>query len=49
MDELKNIVIQNLEDEGTLGTLRAQLRARVFKSIEKHASAQTKAAVGFQW
>jgi len=27
MDDLKNIVIQNLEQEGTLGSLRAQLRA----------------------
>jgi len=34
MDDLKNLVIQNLEQEGTLGALRAQLRARVFKSIE---------------
>ncbi len=49
MDDLKNIVIQSLEDEGTLGSLRAQLRARVFKAIEKHADAPTKQSAGFQW
>jgi FGFR1 oncogene partner len=49
MDDLKNIVIQSLEDEGTLGALRAQLRSRVFKAIEKHADAPTKQAAGFQW
>jgi FGFR1 oncogene partner len=34
MDDLKNLVIQTLEEEGTLGALRAQLRSRVFKAIE---------------
>ena len=37
MDDLKNLVIQSLEEEGTLSQLRAQLRSRVFKAIEKHA------------
>lgn len=37
MDDLKNIVIQNLEQEGTLASLRAQLRAQVFKAIENYA------------
>ena len=49
MDDLKNIVIQNLEQEGTLGSLRAQLRARVFKAIENYADSNTKQAAGFQW
>ena len=49
MDDLKNVVIQTLEDEGTLGQLRAQLRARVFKAIEKNAEPAAKQAAGFQW
>jgi FGFR1 oncogene partner len=49
MDDLKNIVIQNLEQEGTLGSLRAQLRARVFKAIENYADTNAKQAAGFQW
>ena len=49
MDDLKNIVIQNLEQEGTLGSLRAQLRARVFKAIENYADTNTKKEAGFQW
>ena len=49
MDDLKNIVIQNLEQEGTLGSLRAQLRARVFKAIENYADSNAKQAAGFQW
>jgi hypothetical protein len=49
MDDLKNIVIQSLEEEGTLGALRAQLRARVFKAIENHADTSTKQSAGFQW
>ena len=49
MEDLKNIVITNLEQEGTLGSLRAQLRAQVFKAIEKHADMATKQAADFQW
>ena len=49
MDDLKNLVIQTLEEEGTLGTLRAQLRSRVFKAIEKNAEPAAKQAAGFQW
>ena len=49
MDDLKNIVIQNLEQEGTLGSLRAQLRAQVFKAIENYADTNTKQSAGFQW
>jgi len=49
MDDLKNIVIQNLEQEGTLGSLRAQLRAQVFKAIENYADSNTKQSAGFQW
>ncbi len=30
MDHLKDIVIQSLEQEGTLSALKAQLRSRVF-------------------
>ena len=41
MDDLKNIVIQNLEQEGTLGSLRAQLRSQVFKAIEDYSDPQT--------
>ena len=49
MDDLKNIVISNLEQEGTLGSLRAQLRAQVFKAIEDYADTSTKNQAGFQW
>jgi hypothetical protein len=42
MDDLKNLVIQSLEEEGTLSQLRAQLRSRVFSAIEKHATTTTK-------
>lgn len=42
MDDLKNIVIQSLEDEGTLSKLRAELRSRVYEAIEKHANPYTK-------
>lgn len=49
MDDLKNVVIQTLEEEGTLGALRAQLRSRVFKAIEKNADPAAKQAAGFQW
>ena len=49
MDDLKNIVIQNLEQEGTLGNLRAQLRSRVFKAIENYADSNAKQTAGFQW
>jgi hypothetical protein len=49
MDDLKNIVIHNLEQEGTLASLRAQLRAQVFKAIENYADPNTKQAAGFQW
>eukprot|EP00347_Sterkiella_histriomuscorum_P009695 403340232 len=53
MDDLKNLVIQSLEDEGTLSALRAQLRARVYKAIEKHADpmasqAKSAAAAAYQ-
>ena len=47
MDDLKNIVIQNLEQEGTLGSLRARLRAQIFKAIEKQADSNTKQSAGF--
>ena len=49
MDDLKNIVIQTLENEGTLGQLRAQLRTQVFKAIEKNADPHAKQQDGFQW
>ena len=38
MDDLKAIVIQSLEQEGTLSSLKAQLRARVFQAIEQKAN-----------
>ena len=49
MDDLKTIVIQSLEKEGTLSNLKAQLRSRVFQAIEQNADGRTKAQVGFQW
>ena len=42
MDDLKNVVIRALEDEGTLQNLRAQLRARVYSAIETHADGKQK-------
>ncbi len=48
MDDLKKLVIQTLEDEGTLENLRAQLRMRVFQAIEKNAQPAAKQAAGFQ-
>lgn len=49
MDDLKSIVIQSLEQEGTLSALKAQLRSRVFQAIEQNADSRTKQQVGFQW
>ncbi|CDW73281.1 fgfr1 oncogene partner [Stylonychia lemnae] len=49
MDDLKSLVIQSLEEEGTLSALRAQLRSRVFHAIEAHADEKSKQAAGFQW
>ena len=49
MDNLKSIVIQSLEQEGTLSALKAQLRSRVFQAIEENADQNTKKSVGFQW
>ena len=49
MEELKNIVIQTLEEEGTLSNLRASLRSQVYKAIEKHADTKVKQQTGFQW
>ena len=47
MDDLKNLVIRSLEDEGTLSELRAKLRSRVYQAIEKHADASSKKQAGF--
>ena len=49
MDDLKSIVIQALDQEGTLSTLKAQLRSRVFQAIEQNADPRVKKQVGFQW
>ena len=49
MDDLKNIVIQNLEQEGTLGSLRTQLRAQVFKAIENYADPNAEQPQKVQW
>ena len=49
MDDLKSIVIQSLEQEGTLSALKAQLRSRVFMAIEQNADQRTKQQAGFQW
>ena len=49
MDDLKSIVIQSLEQEGTLSALKAQLRSRVFQAIEQNADPNTKKQAGFQW
>ena len=49
MEELKNMVIQTLEEEGTLGDLRANLRTKVYQAIEKHADTKVKQQTGFQW
>ena len=49
MDDLKNIVIQNLEQEGTLGSLRAQLRAQVFKAIETYADPKAEQPQKVRW
>ena len=47
MDELKQIVIQSLEQEGTLSALKAQLRSRVFQAIEHQADPALKKQAGF--
>ena len=49
MEDLKSVVIQSLEQEGTLSALKAQLRSRVFQAIEQNADNATKAKAGFQW
>ena len=47
MDDLKNKVIKQLEEEGTLSYLRAKLRSQVFKAIEHNTDKPSKQAVGF--
>ena len=47
MDDLKNLVIRTLEEEGTLQNLRAQLRSRVYSAIEVHADQKQKQESGF--
>merc|ERR1712166_442791 len=49
MDDLKQIVIESLEQEGTLSALKAQLRSRVFQAIEHQADPALKKQAGFQW
>lgn len=34
LNELKNLVMQNLEKNGYLSNIRAQIRASVFKTID---------------
>jgi len=48
INELKNLVIQSLEGNGTLGQIRAQIRASVFKIIEMQETTNKKNA-GFFW
>lgn len=48
INELKNLVIQSLEGNGTLGQIRAQIRASVFKTIEMQ-EANSKKNGGFFW
>ncbi|CDW91463.1 fgfr1 oncogene partner [Stylonychia lemnae] len=44
MEDLKTLVIQSLENEGTLSSLRTQLRARVYKAIEKQMEPGSKSS-----
>ena len=38
LNELKNLVMQNLEKNGYLSNIRAQIRASVFKTIDGQES-----------
>ncbi len=42
VQELKNIVIQSFESKGILSTIRAQIRASIFKTIEEDNSERDK-------
>ena len=48
MDDLKNLVIQSLETNGTLGQVRAQLRSCVFKAIDSSDQVESKKS-SFHW
>ena len=40
LNELKNLVMQNLEKNGYLSNIRAQIRASVFKTIDGQESSK---------
>lgn len=40
LNELKNLVMQNLEKNGYLSNIRAQIRASVFKTIDSQESSK---------
>ena len=42
LNELKNLVMQNLEKNGYLSNIRAQIRASVFKTIDSQDSSGRK-------
>lgn len=42
LNELKNLVMQNLEKNGYLSNIRAQIRASVFKTIDSQDSSGKK-------
>eukprot|EP00742_Colponemidia_sp_Colp-10_P007158 GILJ01007687.1.p1 GENE.GILJ01007687.1~~GILJ01007687.1.p1 ORF type:complete len:384 (+),score=71.77 GILJ01007687.1:23-1153(+) len=49
MDELKELVVHTLEANGVLSSLRAQLRANVYKAIEQQEKAKGKSEPGFHF
>eukprot|EP00743_Colponemidia_sp_Colp-15_P004396 GILK01004741.1.p1 GENE.GILK01004741.1~~GILK01004741.1.p1 ORF type:complete len:402 (+),score=70.84 GILK01004741.1:58-1206(+) len=49
MDELKELVVHTLEANGVLASLRAQLRANVYKAIEQQEKAKGKSEPGFHF
>ncbi len=42
LNELKNLVMQNLEKNGYLSNIRAQIRSSVFKTIDAQESGGSK-------
>ena len=42
IQELKNIVIQSFESKGILSSIRAQIRASIFKTIEQNSTESSK-------
>ena len=45
LNELKNLVMQNLEKNGYLSNIRAQIRSSVFKTIDSQEGSSKKVSI----